>query len=1271
MKIQYKAVAVLCVLGSLILAGCNGDDHPPANGDPNVPTPADPVVVITATEDGVTLKDTEVKSYDFTSLFTITKDGVSVAVLNEYVDSTLVSETAGSYPVTCSYEGKHKSVTVTVTATLYSVESDTEIITLRASQVSEYDFKQHFTAKTDGVQAAITDAMIRTDVAPSEGRYSYTVTHGGASKTISVVVEADVLIVNSYRVKEIALNALADYDYTDLFSLYADGEAVRVTESMIDTAELAFAEIGKEYKVRISYFYKGVTYTGSAVVKAVEEERYTVSTKNIVTYPHGENIDLTTLFEVKRGDETVPVTLDMISGSIDYTKVGVNTLTLSFGGAEYQSTVEIKYGVILEYANSDTVTVQKGTDKKNYPFAKDFKAIVNGIPFLVIPESNFSGLDELDFDKAGSYKVTLQIAYNVEPPKGLDATVDFEYAEKTITYIVEEKTVQTAVKQELVTAPQGTAEYNPFSNLTVTVNGIPQFLTDNPDWADGYSTCYARLLSDPIDFTSAERQEVRVAVYPYGNDAEPVVLTYGFIIQTDIVITAEDVGIFAGGTLFATELFTVTEGGKPVEVTFDMISGKADTFRAGVYTLELSYGGARASATVTVFDGGMKGIYRTLLTTIPFNSDDDDDNESDDWGDLGGAEGYASALSARATNPVYVLDNLVIGEDGSIMWGSRAATVVGGLDENTLIIKIGSNEFTLYYSDGIVVLDAANPQKLGFNDERRPMVFFNEAQWSMIEHVTVNYSSEYVLSSSFISYSIDTFRIKDKADGRELWYALKVELAEKTSADTHYVVTWGEAEYADGFVAVEGTASTLTFMGEEYRFVMQSSRVGKVSRSSSTQSKFAGKSFRGTLNGANAVFSVTQSDGYELTAGGKRVFYLSANDVNNSKNCYADQVTDTIFLYSVTEKFSYTFKLDMETLTFTVLEKDAYYGFYQADNKLIFFDGYGTGTINFDTNSWSSTQIRYTVNSGVVSVRYVNTKPSFAYGSGAEFYLGEFLNTLTVKSFADGSLDGLTFENTLITDGAIVRISSYRFGADVTRGPSLLLDAISIITKDGELTGEAKRECVDMSAVVFSAPGFHRLAVNLTVKGEAVTAYYTVQIVPKRYEGNPLFTAYGAGVMLKTNSLTLDEFGQIVLDCSGVRYEGFADLEGKNSFSVKAYSKNGAFVVAQGEMVADGILRFTATGAVSFTDYYTTGTSRVVAAGGVALREFTVGNNRTYIFSGSPTLAGDVVTVKALTGSVENGNVVKIVKGEEITYVRILSWGNVTEGLSVLKDYQE
>ena len=50
----------------------------------------------------------------------------------------------------------------------------------------------------------------------------------------------------------------------------------------------------------------------------------------------------------------------------------------------------------------------------------------------------------------------------------------------------------------------------------------------------------------------------------------------------------------------------------------------------------------------------------------------------------------------------------------------------------------------------------------------------------------------------------------------------------------------------------------------------------------------------------------------------------------------------------------------------------------------IYLDGYGTGAVNFDTSMFASTQIKYTVNSGVVSIRFVNISQSFTHGERAD-----------------------------------------------------------------------------------------------------------------------------------------------------------------------------------------------------------------------------------------------------------------------------------------------
>ena len=84
-----------------------------------------------------------------------------------------------------------------------------------------------------------------------------------------------------------------------------------------------------------------------------------INAKNVITYPNGEFIDLTTLFEITSGNQVVPVTADMVSGSIDYSQVGINVVTLTYLGEQYTATVEVKRGVIINYTTSDTVIIKR------------------------------------------------------------------------------------------------------------------------------------------------------------------------------------------------------------------------------------------------------------------------------------------------------------------------------------------------------------------------------------------------------------------------------------------------------------------------------------------------------------------------------------------------------------------------------------------------------------------------------------------------------------------------------------------------------------------------------------------------------------------------------------------------------------------------------------------------------------------------------------------------------------------------------------------------
>ena len=116
-------------------------------------------------------------------------------------------------------------------------------------------------------------------------------------------------------------------------------------------------------------------------LKIVAKTQLSVTAKTVVTYPNSEDIDLKTLFEVKRGNQILTVTDDMISGTVDYSKEGDNEITLNYGGRVATAIVKVKLGVIINYAAADTVLIQKGTDISGYDFGADFSVVINGVKF--------------------------------------------------------------------------------------------------------------------------------------------------------------------------------------------------------------------------------------------------------------------------------------------------------------------------------------------------------------------------------------------------------------------------------------------------------------------------------------------------------------------------------------------------------------------------------------------------------------------------------------------------------------------------------------------------------------------------------------------------------------------------------------------------------------------------------------------------------------------------------------------------------------------------
>lgn len=1254
MKSLLKALVFAFILMALTLTACtvnSSSEKESQSSSSNSGSVVVSVVEVISTVDAVDVKDENLNTYDFTALFTITEDGQQVTVEDEYI--TLIDEN-GSFVVVCTYKDKSASIAVSIIPTVYEITLSVEEITLNVSLVEDYDFLGLFSATKDGNAFTLTEDYVVNNVKPTAGKYEYIVTVGEVSKTLTVNVtnQHDVEIFLTYPKFEISQNEIESLDVTVLFSVYVDGETRRVTPEMIDASALIGAVAGNDYEVVITFNEDDTTKSAVAVITVIEESHLVINAKNIVVYPNSEYVDLTTLFEITKGSENIPVTSDMISGTINYNALGENVITLNYKGEIRTATVEVKRGVIITPAKASAVVVKKGTEKEKYAFENDFNVLINGIKFTAISE--YINTDGVNFNQAGEYTATITIPYN-DQKLGL-TNVKFTYYEETITYVVVENEYTLNLKEETVVLSSGTQSFNPYGNVKLTINGKNQAITNVKEYVDAI-TCYAEILSDEIDFNSNAVQNVKLAFFVYGVNNEPVIVEYKVVIKSDIEVESKELVVFVGETVYTKDLFTITENGESVEISQDMITGKVDTFVSGLYNVTVDYKGFTAESKVVVLDDAIVGTYRTLLTTIAEGSTDDE---------------YGNDSTGTR-----VLRNLFYNQDGSIMVDGANVTINGVVDESITLIELMRNKYTMYYENGIIVLDPNNAIRLPYNNQKRPMVYFHNMKWNLTRRITVNSALSYVLDTNIVCYSFDIFEITDMASGTTSYFALKVALVGKTSTDTVYTVEWGFVDLADGFLTTEISASTsITFNGETYKVVRDSENVYSLKKASSSDKMFASKTFEGEIDGVKAYLRSDMYEGFSLQVGEEFVVKVGSMEISNMKNGGPDYENNTVFLYGVGERtgdsvFSYKFNLDLVGNTFTVEDKDVYYGHYECGNSYLFLDGYGMGVINFNTSSYYKYSFEYNVVGNKVDIKFVNVPYDFAYGTKMIAYVENLLNVLTINYCDEPSLIGKKYVNTQITDGAVVEISSYKIGAESdTLAKPKFLDGIKIITKDGLLEGTAKTNAINTSLIRFSKPGFYQFTITVEVGGEQVVSYYAMQVLAPIYDGNPLVATYGSGIIFNSTSFTVDKYGQAIIINGENRYEGLISITSDNTFIVNAKSVKGEEVRVTGGLISNGLIYLTCTGASTFSDYYTTGSVYYAGAKGFVLRVINVSNVYTYIVASTKSSFGHVATVEMISGTQNSfGSIMKVSADGVITYVRLDSFGSMDSGLTLADEY--
>ena len=209
--------------------------------------------------------------YDYKQYFTITKDNINVEVKDEYLDLSNLRMIEGIYKVVCKYEDERISLSVKVEEVDYQIKLNTREITIKQSEVENYDFNQLFIVVVDGKIQPITPDMVNSNVTSSVGVYQYIVSLGETSMTlnVNVISNHEIEIINSYTLKEIELDELSTFDYTSLFSIYLDGVNREVTSDMIDLTSLSNPIENEIYEIKITYTENQAVKTGSCKIKFI------------------------------------------------------------------------------------------------------------------------------------------------------------------------------------------------------------------------------------------------------------------------------------------------------------------------------------------------------------------------------------------------------------------------------------------------------------------------------------------------------------------------------------------------------------------------------------------------------------------------------------------------------------------------------------------------------------------------------------------------------------------------------------------------------------------------------------------------------------------------------------------------------------------------------------------------------------------------------------------------------------------------------------------
>ena len=1238
--------AIFIVL--LLIVSCTNPNNPNIDNPDNPDNPDKPIVEdkeeikLEVVSNDIFIKDEEIANYDFTKLFKITKikgsESTNIPVDSSYLDLSNVNPNNQYSRIVLRYEDKKIYKDIEIVKTIYELTLSNDSLILKPSEVSNYNFIDLFTLTKDNEEIEIPLSAVTNNVENTPGNYEFIVDYKEQCKKINIQIipEHYIDIIKAWGSLDIEIDKVKNLNLEKLFTLYVDGKSVNVTTSMLEY-NLNNIQIGDERNIKLIYELDGVKEESLIKLSIVKNNEITVETKDITTYPNDLPVDLTSLFIIRDGNNIIDTPLENIEGNVNLSIPGDNDIILNYNGKQYHANVKVIHGVIITPINeSNHIKVKLGTNQDTYPFINDFILKINGIRYRSIPNTYFE-FNDLDFNKLGSYDVTLTIPYNDQ--KILLTGAKFTYISYTITYDVVPAIVDINLTNDFIYINKNT---NLFDNIKVIVNNFDCNIIDKEENVTYIRNVYGKLLTN-IDYNSTNKQTVLIEIYPYKDCQEPIIVNYDVIVNDGIEITSKDFIMYTFDEVYLLDLFEIKNKDQNINVKADMITGFVDTKTPGDYEVTLTYLGITKTSKITVYDSLMKGVFKTTLNTIGSTSDIDD-------------EGYQIGEDIKPTR----LSNFVINEDGTYSFGNRIVSVVESIDLNTQIIKIMNSNYYMYYNEGIIFLNPINDYHMKLSNSMRPYVFFSEKLYKITNHLELNSGSKYVIDNeSSDVFSIDVFELTNVNTKEISYYALKVKLNSHYSADYFYTISAGYCTIDPDFKFGESLGGVLSF-DENYKFNVTSTTSGKIERTSDTNTPYNGKVFTGNNGKDTLTLSVSTQGEISFRINGKNVASSTIYEVLQSKISYLDLDNDILFINSKDgiNPYTYKIKINCEDNTISLLNGDKYIGKYINGNNYIYLNGFNQGYLSYSNKEYI---LDYSVIGNQMIITFVNDENI----ERIECFIPDIYNTLTVTHSTKSSFVDLVYENTTIYYGALVTYTKSVYGKNTSTDD--IYENVKIITSNGELSTSEKVgnipgtniKYIDKSKVHFGKAGYYLLVVNIPVDNEIVSMNYTLQVVDTAVDIEE-FKGIFSGLFNQKLLLNINEFGICSYIYDENEYIGLVE-KNKNKYIINCFDSNNK----QLQIICDKINRNTysiwVSGSINMVDYVTRDQVKLYSSDKFVLYCFESLEQKTYLFGRSGSINLEVVELinnidnyqvtfenKVITFKINEMNEINITNIEEI-----------------------